>query len=170
MYSGLKRLVDCRHYSRVADAARAMAALAPGAVPVPLTGGGLMSAGLGDGDLFDLNKRGNLIRNLWGVGDGTGVGVGLGDTLAFIFLWIRLGVRGAAAGVSAGDGDPLVSTGEVVSVLFSARCFGGEGDSGGVPVNSCDRTCATQIVRPSPSASGRILRLITSTCLCSRLS
>ena len=38
---------------------------------------GFMPAGLGEADLFGLNKRGNL--NLRGVGDGTGVGVGLGD-------------------------------------------------------------------------------------------
>jgi hypothetical protein len=38
---------------------------------------GFTAAGLGEGDLFGLNKRGN--RNLRGVGDGTGVGVGLGD-------------------------------------------------------------------------------------------
>jgi hypothetical protein len=38
---------------------------------------GFTPAGLGEADLFDLNKRGNL--NLRGVGDGTGAGVGLGD-------------------------------------------------------------------------------------------
>ena len=38
---------------------------------------GFTPAGLGEGDLFGLNKRGNL--NLRGVGDGIGVGVGLGD-------------------------------------------------------------------------------------------
>ena len=38
---------------------------------------GFTPVGLGEADLFGLNKRGNL--NLRGVGDGTGVGVGLGD-------------------------------------------------------------------------------------------
>ncbi len=64
-------------YSRLADAPGAGAALAPAAVP--LTGAGFTPAGLGDVELFGLNKRGNLSLNLRGVGDGTGVGVGLGD-------------------------------------------------------------------------------------------
>jgi len=40
---------------------------------------GFTPAGLGEAELFGLNKRGNLSLNLRGVGDGTGVGVGLGD-------------------------------------------------------------------------------------------
>jgi hypothetical protein len=111
--------------------------VAPTAAHIQLAGAGFTPAGLGDGDLFGLNKRGNLILNLRGVGDATGVGVGLGDTSAVVFLRIRLGV-GDAAGDSTGEGDAPLSTGGVASVLFSVRCFGGEGDSAGVPVSSCD--------------------------------
>jgi hypothetical protein len=119
-------------YSHLADA--------PGvgtAFPVPLAGAGFTPAGVGDGDLFGLNKRGNLILNLRGVGDATGVGVGLGDISAVVFLRIRLGI-GEAAGDSAAEGDAPLSTGGVASVLCSVRCFGGEGDSMGVPVSSWD--------------------------------
>jgi hypothetical protein len=108
------------------------------------------AAGLADGDLFGLKKRGNLILNLRGVGDAIGVGVGLGGTSVFVFLRMSLGV-GEAAGDSAAEGDAPLSTGGVASVLFSVRCFAGEGDSVGVPVSSCDRTCATPIVRPIPN-------------------
>ena len=82
-----------------------------------------------------LNKRGNL--NLRGVGDATGVGVGLAGTSAVVFLRIRFGF-GKAAGDSTSEGDAALSAGGVASVLFSVRCFGGERDSGGVPVSSCD--------------------------------
>ena len=100
---------------------------------------GLHPDGLADGDLPGPNKRGNLSLNLRGVGDATGVGVELGDTSAVVFRRIRLGVGEAAAGDSAAEGDTLLSTGGVASVLFCVRCFGGEGDwLGGVPVNSCD--------------------------------
>jgi len=123
-------------YSCFADAPGAEAALAPAAVPFPLAGAGFMPAGLGDADLFGLNKRGNL--NLRGVGDGTGVGVGLGDASATAFLRLRFGC-GEAAGDSAAEGDAALSAGEVASVFLGVRCFGGEGDSlGGVPVSSCD--------------------------------
>jgi hypothetical protein len=74
---------------------------------------------------------------LRGVGDATGVGVGLGDISAVVLLRIRLGV-GDAAGDSAAEGGAPLSTGGVASVLFSMRCFGGEGDSVGVPVSSWD--------------------------------
>jgi hypothetical protein len=94
--------------------------------------------GLADGELFGLNKRGNLNLNLRGVADATGVGVGVGDTLAVVFLRIGLGVAEAAAGDSAADGDALISTGGVASVVFCVRCFGDERDSLGVPVSSCD--------------------------------
>jgi hypothetical protein len=119
-------------YSHLADAPGVGAAF-----PVPLTGAGFTPAGVGDGDLFGLNRRGNLNLDLRGVGDATGVGVGVGDTSAVVFLRIRLGV-GDAAGDSAAEGDAPLSTGGVVSILFSVRCFGGEGDSVGVPVSSCD--------------------------------
>jgi hypothetical protein len=76
--------------------------------------------------------------NLWGVGDATGVGVGLGDTSVIVFLRIRFGVGEAAAGDSVAAGDALLSTGGVGSVVFCVRCLGGEGDSLGVPVSSCD--------------------------------
>ena len=95
----------------------------------------IQADGLADGDVFGLNRRGNLNLNLRGVGDGTGVGVGLGDTSAVLLLRIRFGV-GEAAGDSA-EGDAVLSTG-VGSVLVCVRCFGGEGESVGVPVSSCD--------------------------------
>ncbi len=94
--------------------------------------------GLAEGDLLGLNKRGNLSLNLRGVGDATGVGVGLGETSAVVFLRVGLGVGEAAASESAPEGDAPLSTGGVASVLFCVRCFGGERDSLGVPVNSCD--------------------------------
>jgi hypothetical protein len=94
------------------------------------------AAGLADGDLFGLNKRGNLNLDLRGVGDAIGVGVGLRGTSVFVFLRMSLGV-GEAAGDSAAD-DPALSIGGVASVGFCVRCFGGEGDSVGVPVSSCD--------------------------------
>ena len=94
--------------------------------------------GLGDGDVFDLNKRGNLSLNLRGVGDATGVGAGVGDTLALVFLRIGLGVAEAVAGDSAAEGDAPLSTGGVASVLCCVRCLGAKGDSAGVPVSSCD--------------------------------
>jgi len=119
-------------YSHLTDALGAGAAF-----PVPLTGAGFTPAGVGDGELFGLNKRGNLILNLRGVGDATAIGVGLGDTSAVVFLRIRLGV-GEAAGDSAAEGDAPLSTGGVASVFFCVRCFGGEGDSVGVPVSSWD--------------------------------
>ena len=95
----------------------------------------LPAAGLTDGELFGLNKRGNLNLNLRGVGDATGVGVGLGlgDGPLAAFLRIRPGV-GEAAPDSAGEGDAALSTDGVASDLF---CFAGEGDSMGVPVSSC---------------------------------
>ncbi len=94
-----------------------------------------MPAGLGEADLFGLNKRGNL--NLRGVGDATGVGVGVGDASAAAFLRVRLGF-GEAAGDSAAEGDVAASAGEVASVCLCVRCFGGEENWLGVPVSSCD--------------------------------
>jgi hypothetical protein len=95
-------------------------------------------AGLADGDLFGLNKRGNLNLNLRGVGDATGVGVGVADTSAVVFLRIRPGF-GEAAGDSAAEGTVAVSIGEAtVAASLDTRCFDGEGDSVGVPVSSCD--------------------------------
>jgi hypothetical protein len=119
-------------YSHLADAPGVGAAF-----PVPLTGAGFTPAGIGDGDLFGLNRRGNPNLDLRGVGDATGVGVGLGGSSAVVFPRIRLGV-GDAAGDSAAEGDATLSTGGVASVRFSVRCFGGEGDSAGVPVSSWD--------------------------------
>jgi len=111
--------------------------LAPTAAPLHLAGTEFTPAGLADGDLFGLNKRGNLILNLRGVGDATGVGVGMADTSAASFLRIRLGV-GEAAGDSAAEGEATLSAGEVAPVSFCVRCFDSEGDSVGVPVSSCD--------------------------------
>jgi len=84
-----------------------------------------------------LNKRGNLNLNLRGVGDATGVGVGLGDTSAVVFLRTGFGF-GEAAGDSVVEGETALSTAGVASGLLSARRFGGEPDSVGVPVSSCD--------------------------------
>jgi hypothetical protein len=92
-----------------------------------------MPTGVGDADLFGLNKRGNL--NLCGVGDGTGVGIGVGDAVAF--LRVRFGF-GEAAGDSASDADVALSAGEVVWVVLGVGCFGGEADSVGVPVSNCE--------------------------------
>ena len=73
-----------------------------------------------------------------GVDDATGVGLGLGTTSAVVFLRVGLGVGEAAETESAAEGDAAVSADGVASVLFCVRCFGSEGDSGGVPVSSCD--------------------------------
>jgi hypothetical protein len=94
-----------------------------------------MPAGLGDGDLFGLNKRGNL--NLRGVGDGIGVGVGVGDASAVAFLRMRFGL-GEAASDPASEAGVVLSAGEVVWVVLCPGCFGGVGDSVGVPVSNCD--------------------------------
>ena len=111
--------------------------MAPTAAPLQLAGTEFTPAGLADGDLFGLNKRGNLILNLRGVGDTTGVRVGLAGALVIVFLRISLGVD-EAAGDSAAEGTVALSTGEVASVRFCVRFFGNEGDSVGVPVSSCD--------------------------------
>ena len=100
---------------------------------------GIYADGLADGDAFGLNSRRNLNLDLRGVDDATGVGVGLGVTSAVVFLRIRLDVGDAAAGNAAAEGgDAPLSTGGVASVFCCMRCLGGEGDSAGVPVNSCD--------------------------------
>lgn len=75
--------------------------------------------------------------NFRGVGVATGVGVGLGDTAAVVFLRIGRGVGEIAAGDSAAEGAALLSTGGVASGFFCVGCLA-EGDSLGVPVNSCD--------------------------------
>ena len=71
------------------------------------------------------------------MGDATGVGVGLADTSVIAFLRAGLGF-GEAAGDVAAESDAALSIGGVASVLFCVPCFGGEGDSVGVPVSSCD--------------------------------
>jgi hypothetical protein len=84
-----------------------------------------------------LNKRGNLNLNLRGVGNATGVEVGLAATSVIAFL--RTGLDfGEAAGDVAAEGDVALSAGEAASGPFCVRCFGGEGDSAGVPISSCD--------------------------------
>jgi hypothetical protein len=100
-------------------------------------------------------------------GDATAVGVGLGDISAVVFLRTGRGVGEIAAGDSAVEGEAVLSTVGVVSAFFCARCFAGEVDSFGVPVSSCDSTCVAEIVRPIANRSRRILRVISSTCLCS---
>jgi hypothetical protein len=110
----------------------------PATAPLQLGGTEFTPDGLADGDLFGLNKRGNLILNLRGVGDATGVGVGLAGISAVVFLRIRFGVD-EAAGESAAEDDVALSAGEAVAPAFlDTRSFGGEGDSVGVPVSSCD--------------------------------
>jgi hypothetical protein len=115
--------------------ARRSAALAPAAVPLPVAGPEFMLTGVGDADLFGLNKRGNL--NLRGVGDGTGVGLGVEDASAVAFLRVRLDF-GEAAGDSASEADVVLSAREAVWVVLCVGCFGGVGDSVGVPVSNCD--------------------------------
>ena len=63
--------------------------------------------------------------------------MGLADALVIVFLRISLGV-GEATGDSAAERDAVLSTGEAASVRFCVRFFGGERDSVGVPVSSCD--------------------------------
>jgi len=76
--------------------------------------------------------------NLRGVGEAAGVGVGLADISAVVFLRIRFGV-GEPAGEPAAPGDAALSAGEAVAAAFlDTRSFGGEGDSVGVSVSSCD--------------------------------
>jgi hypothetical protein len=121
-------------YSCFADAPGAGAALAPAAGPLPVEGPEFMPTGVGDANLFGLNKRGNL--NLRGVGDGTGEGVG--DASAIAFLRVRFDF-GEAAGDSAAEGTVAVSIGDATAAAsLDTRCFDGEGDSAGVPVSSCD--------------------------------
>ena len=120
--------------------------------------------GLGDGDAFCLNKCGNLScgnLNLRGVGDGTGIGVGVGDASPAGFLRVRLGF-GEGAGDSAAEGDAVVSDCELVSIFLSVRYFGGDGDSMGVPVSSCDSTRTAQMVRPTTTAIESSLVAITN--------
>ena len=64
--------------------------------------------------------------------------MGLAGISAVVFLRIRFGV-GEAAGESAAEDDVAFSAGEAVASAFlDTRSFGGEGDSVGVPVSSCD--------------------------------
>jgi hypothetical protein len=120
--------------------------------------------GLVDGELFGLNKRGNLNLNLRGVGDAAGAGVGLAGTSAAVLVRrFGLGVvvgdsaaesvplsagwvasvsfcvrRFGGEGDSAAKGDVALSAGGVAFALFGVEGFRGEGDSAGVPVSSCD--------------------------------
>jgi hypothetical protein len=77
-YEGIEHREPAHHRGRSADCSRIDAPrAAPGSA-----GAQFMPAGLADGELFGLNKRGNLNcgnLNLCGVGDAIGVGVGLGD-------------------------------------------------------------------------------------------
>ena len=63
--------------------------------------------------------------------------MGLASTSVVAFLGIRFGF-GEAAGDSVVEGETAPSTGGVASILLSVRRFGGEPDSVGVPVSSCD--------------------------------
>jgi hypothetical protein len=125
----------------------------------PVGGAGFTSTGVGDGEVFRLNNVGKRNLNLWGVAVGIGVGVGVGDTLAVALLRTRFAL-GELLGDSAAEDDRLVSAGEVASVVFCARCFGGEGDSTGVPVSSCDSTRATQAIRTTTKINGSTLPAI----------
>ena len=103
---------------------------------VAVDGPAFAPVGVADAEGLGLNKRGNLNLNLRGVGDATGVGVGLGDTSAVTFLRTRFGF-GEVVVDSAAKAGVALSDGGVAFVLSCARCFGGEADSGGVPVNNC---------------------------------
>jgi len=74
---------------------------------------------------------------LWGDGVTTGVGVGVGDASAVAILRVRFGF-GEATADSASEGDGVLSAGEMVWVMLRVGCFGGAGDSVGVPVSNCD--------------------------------
>jgi hypothetical protein len=63
--------------------------------------------------------------------------VGVGDASVIVSLRLRFGF-GEAAVDSAAEGSAGVSACELASIFLSVRCFGGEGDSKGVPVSSCD--------------------------------
>ena len=63
--------------------------------------------------------------------------MGLAGTSTDLLVRVGFGV-GEAAADSAAEGDAAVSADGVASVLFCVRFFGGKGDSGGVPVSSCD--------------------------------
>jgi hypothetical protein len=54
-----------------------------------------------------------------------------------VFLRTALGF-GEAAGDSVVEGETAPATGGVASILLSVRRFGGEPDSVGVSVSSCD--------------------------------
>lgn len=74
--------------------------------------------------------------------------MGVGDASAIVSLRLRFGF-GKAAGDSAAEGDPTSSAGKaLVAASFDTRCFSGDGDSKGVPVNSCDSTRGAQIMKP----------------------
>jgi len=64
--------------------------------------------------------------------------VALAGTSAVFLVRVGFGVGEAAASESAAEGDAPLSTGGFASVRFCVRGFGGEGDSAGVPVSSCD--------------------------------
>ena len=131
-------MANLRPTAQPAHNVRGLQRWPPTAAPLQLPGTEFTPDGLADGDPFGLNKRGNLILNLRGVGDATGVGVGLAGISPVVFLRIRFGV-GEAAGESAAEDEVALSAGEAVAAAFlDTRSFGGEGDSVGVPVSSCD--------------------------------
>jgi hypothetical protein len=127
---------------------------------LPVGGAGFTSTGVGDGEAFRLNNVGKRNLNLWGVAVGIGVGVGVGDALAIVLLRMRFGLGELLDDSAAEDDGLVVSAGEVASVVFGARCFGGEADSTGVPVSSCDSTRATQTIRTTAKANGSTLPAI----------
>ena len=90
--------------------------MAPAALPVPLAGAEFMPAGLGDADLFGLNKRGNL--NFRGASVAAGVGVGLAASSAVVFLRIRFGF-GGAPGDSAAEVDTASQPAESPLCFFA---------------------------------------------------
>jgi len=119
-------------------------------------------AGPGVGEVFGLNKRGNLNRgnlNLWGNGVTIGLGVAVGDASVVGFFREGFGV-GEVAGASAGEGPLAVSACELASVFSRVTRFAGDADCVGVPVSNCDSTRATQMVRPITKTTGTSLALI----------
>jgi len=125
----------------------------------------IQAAGLGDGEVFGLNKRGNLNcgnLNLWGDGVTFGVGVAVGDDPVVGFFRVRFG-SGEVAGVSVGDCSVVVSACGLASAFLCVGCFVGDADPMGVPVNSCDSTRPAQMVRPITNTTGTSLALIQQT-------
>ena len=122
----------------------------------------IQTGGLGDGEVFGLNKRGNFNcgnLNLWGDGVTIGVGVAVGDASVVAFFRAGFGF-GEVAGASDAEGSVAVSACEFASAFLCVRCFVGDADCVGVPVKSCDSTRPTQMVTLITRTNGTALALI----------